>query len=1082
MLSATFQQSPQHEAQALPAKHSPPGQLHFHIIPSQGVAGQTIGLQITVEDSLGNLIRKGKPMVSLSITSGPGQFEAGSNLQVKAKHGLAFFNTLRLNTAGYYLLAAMASGLIPSTTAGMNILAAAPTQLTFVQTPAQGTVGQPLGSSVKVALKDQFGNLATNAVSTISLSIQSGPGHLVGGPTVSVGTVNGVATFNGLTFDAAGAYRLTAGATGLTAATSGTITLTAAIPVVGPNILLTPDVLTKLRAAAAANTPQWQAFKARLDQNLTVVLNEGDYQGSELSWISDYALGYQVLKNLNPLTAANYADKAIALMKSGLRDFQKAGWEARQFLAQGDGSTKTFTLPNADLIPSTLRVYISDVTTKAVTHGTANGQDSVDSYQIFLGASKSPKANYYQQGTDWRYSGDYQNDQIDWSLSGAEPATGGTYYVTMTSGLNAVQTQAYTLNGNKITFDSPLPAGKAVFVEYIYGTHSADGSTLAYQQTGAGDGGFNSIYVDTGYTSRYLGKHIAMGLDWLDGYAGFSPALKTEAINMLVRWSDYIRDNGYLAGNPASNYEAGAYVSRVMTALALQGRDPRAANLLSQVLTYRTQKVVPLLQNPTTSLKGGFWAEGWSYGALATENLLLAGQALESAGKVTAAAEHQWANEVVENLISEQSSINNLYDGGQWYDYPARLPTRELFYSLSSMAGNAADRAYANYIIQKYPDSAFANSTDTHDFTDLLQRDPTAVATFWSALPLQNFATGTGLLTARSDWGTTPNWMSIEMGNLLGADHQTYSPGHMELARGADQLLVNANVLGSTLDYLNPGQLSQYANTVAVNDNGEGMLIYPYGMGSWYGTPGVVTKAYEADASHVYFSGDYHAAYSSPTDPGAGGPTSELTRQVVYLRPDFVVVYDRVTTLKDTYAKELRWHFAQAPTMNGNTFVETVGSSKLFGATFSEQPIKTSLSSVKLGNNVTVQRVTTQNANPSTSARFVTAFQLTGSGTSQMVATQHITSTDGRMEGVQMGNQLVVFGRDGDVDLNTPINYSVNVTSVTHNLLTNLVAGQKYDVVLNNSSHVVLTASTAGTIAFDPPLTGTVSIQVKKVP
>ena len=65
-------------------------------------------------------------------------------------------------------------------------------------------------------------------------------------------------------------------------------------------------------------------------------------------------------------------------------------------------------------------------------------------------------------------------------------------------------------------------------------THpAADGSSQAYQQTSAGDGGFNSVFIDDTYSYRHLGKNIALGLDWLDGYVGFASALKTEAISLL---------------------------------------------------------------------------------------------------------------------------------------------------------------------------------------------------------------------------------------------------------------------------------------------------------------------------------------------------------------------------------------------------------------------------------------------------------------------------------------------------------------------------------------------------------------------
>ena len=67
---------------------------------------------------------------------------------------------------------------------------------------------------------------------------------------------------------------------------------------------------------------------------------------------------------------------------------------------------------------------------------------------------------------------------------------------------------------------------------------------------------------------------------------------------------------------------------------------------------------------------------------------------------------------------------------------------------------------------------------------------------------------------------------------------------------------------------------STLANVVIVDDNGEGYQTYRYSMGYWYGTPGVVTTAYEASSSYVYVSGNYGAAYSLNTDPGNGGSTN----------------------------------------------------------------------------------------------------------------------------------------------------------------------------------------------------------------
>jgi hypothetical protein len=730
------------------------------------------------------------------------------------------------------------------------------------------------------------------------------------------------------------------------------------------------------------------------------------------------------------------------------------------------------------------------VTTQAVVRGdTANTQDEVDSYQTFLKVSKSPDSSAdFTQGTDWLHNPDDANEDIDWSPAGKEPAPGSTYYVTKTSSVadGVFSTTDYVLSGNKITFNTAPGKNQAVFVEYIYGTHSADGSHLAYQQTSAGDGGFNSIFVDTGYTSRYLGKHLAMGLDWLDGYVGFSSALEQETAAMLVRWSDYIRDNGYYAGHPESNYETGAYDSRVMTALALSGRDAAGPRLINEVLAYRQANVLPVLQNATSSLNGGFWAEGWNYGALATENLLTAGLALQSAGLIdTSAVEGKWASQAIEQLLTSRAG-NTVYDGGDWYTFPTPFPgsagtTKELFYLLAAASSSSTDRAYANYVIQH------DGGDQSQDFSDLLFRDPSASASSYSALPLQHFATGTGMLSARSDWSKNANVVDVQMGNLLNSDHESQSPGQLELTRGSDQLLFNTNAKFGPLD---PTMQTRYSNTVVVDTHGDvdadgnPVQTYPFSTGDWYGSPGVVTKAYEATASHVYLYGDYHAAYSTPNNPGAGGPVSELTRQVVYLRPNYVIVYDRATSTKAKYTKQLRWHFANAPVLNGDSFVETVGSSKLFGHTFSTVPLKTTVAKVApdpSNPDQTISEVITRNPDWANSVRYVTALQLAPSSTSTMDATKQVLSSDGQMQGVQVGNQVVLFGRNGDVSTAKPVSYKITAAASVQHLLTNLAAGQKYQVTVNGAAQGTMTASSQGTLSFNTTTAGTLSVTVAHV-
>jgi hypothetical protein len=351
----------------------------------------------------------------------------------------------------------------------------------------------------------------------------------------------------------------------------------------------------------------------------------------------------------------------------------------------------------------------------------------------------------------------------------------------------------------------------------------------------------------------------------------------------------------------------------------------------------------------------------------------------------------------------------------------------------------------------------------------LLLRNPSAAAATWSNLPPQYLAQGTGLLTARSDWGSTPTWVSLQIGNLLQDNHETYAPGELQIQRGGDDLLVNAP---SIAELQNPSYKSRYSNLVVVDSNGDTTVQdNRYNMDTYYGSPGVSVTAYEASGNHVYMAGNYAAAYSTEANPGGGGPVSALTREMVYLRPNYVVVYDRVTTLQAAYYKSQQWNFLNTPTVNGNSFVESVGSSKLFGQAFSTTPLSLTEQSVLVGSDTTpFQELEIQPATSTASVNFVTALQTAPSTTTSMDATEHVLSTDGRMEGTQIGSQLVLFGVAATaVNLTTPVTYSVSGSSSVSNLLVDLQAGGVYQIVANGTTLGNVTASSQGTISFTTP-------------
>src|SRR5207302_6154156 len=164
---------------------------------------------------------------------------------------------------------------------------------------------------------------------------------------------------------------------------------------------------------------------------------------------------------------------------------------------------------------------------------------------------------------------------------------------------------------------------------------------------------------------------------------------------------------------------------------------------------------------------------------------------------------------------------------------------------------------------------------------------------------------------------------------------------------------------------------------------------------------------------------------------------------VVYLRPNYVVVYDRATTLKPNYNKELRWHFLKAPVVSENAFEAASGGSKLFGQTFSTVPLVTSASSEKVGG-ATVYQLRTHAEKPALTSRFVTVFEIAAGTVLSKAPMRHVTDATGLMEGAQIGDQVVLFGCAGPVTSSGAVQFKIAGKGRRSILLTYLRPVQAY--------------------------------------
>ena len=86
------------------------------------------------------------------------------------------------------------------------------------------------------------------------------------------------------------------------------------------------------------------------------------------------------------------------------------------------------------------------------------------------------------------------------------------------------------------------------------------------------------------------------------------------------------------------------------------------------------------------------------------------------------------------------------------------------------------------------------------------------------------------------------------------------------------------------------------------------------------------------DGCHDYVACDVTAAYSSPgfVANGNAPKVTEVTRQFVFVRPEVLVVFDRVESTQPNFQKRFLLHSPRPPSVSGNSYVLTNGAGSLF--------------------------------------------------------------------------------------------------------------------------------------------------------
>lgn len=579
------------------------------------------------------------------------------------------------------------------------------------------------------------------------------------------------------------------------------------------------------RTVPILDAPLTEADRQTLIKGLVVALQ--DWQGSQGLRIEQYARGW--LQFNDP----DFRDKGITGLEGYVRSYQKGTVDGYEIVGVGDG-TKTVFPVRAGAQPTygnSLEPALVTMQTVQVTRG-GGDVDDVNWYCFFRKVYDA--SGEYQHGTDWVRSGDDAAKTIHWVTGGRRPAAGAVYSVDYLSryGTNLMAPLA---NDAITVLPAPAP-GQHVIAGYVFNPPGQ----RKWQETLGDCGGFNAVYVDAGYATRFFAA-VCRAYGILKDDPAFPADLRATYDALLPRWWDYVKTNGYNL-YLQSNYGAGEIEFLQVSAWLMA--DGVRQKWVDDYWTANVHQIT----GPAPSLKGGFWPEGYSYGGPAAIRVSNIARYQELRGTDISGI-RQWWHEVATYLAhaSPGTGYRRVVALGDWFTWPTPFP-----------------QAVADYLAARgvmLPDRA--------------------------TLPTDYKAEGTGVYHSRTDWSPDSMLVTISCGPLLACDHQQYTPGHFQIELGDEPFVMNGPVL---MDDQSGAPKSKLGNVPQI----QGSQNYSPGMGYWYDGRNF-ERRYAPGPSRTEWSFEPGAAYSLNMAPDTGGPVKSWGRDFYFLKSQkTLVVSDRL--------------------------------------------------------------------------------------------------------------------------------------------------------------------------------------------
>ncbi len=348
--------------------------------------------------------------------------------------------------------------------------------------------------------------------------------------------------------------------------------------------------------------------------------------------------------------------------------------------------------------------------------------------------------------------------------------------------------------------------------------------------------------------------------------------------------------------------------------------------------------------------------------------------------------------------------------------------------------------------------------------------------------PVTFFDPSPARLVDRTDWGQMAtmfdyraSWQSI--------NHQEADAGQFEFYRKGEWLTKGV----ANYDTYENGVTSEFHNTLSLQNwcaNGVPTDLFwdegvPWTNGSsWQGgaAAGDPATVSSFQPGYDFLRTDLTALYNRPAHQGAANAAMDLTdvnRSILWLKPDYIVVYDRATSKHAGLFKRFNFSLVGLPHLTNNVITSTTPGAQTLTVT-ELLPVNSQLTVFPIAGTLnpiaelepSKYRLELEDPSLPADTRFLHVFQGTDAGTLPDTASLMQSTSGSSMDGTVFGNTAVWFIHDETVPF-AGTSYTVPA-SVIHHYVTGCVPGAAYAVVSSVSPAglvVTITPATSGFMA-----------------